>query len=301
VKESYWHSRKDLANYCKSLRVRYIKTDTYAILTVFPASCHTNCAENSPEIEVFEGKWKGVFATVNGSRYSECATCHQIGATILCSDETCSRCYHFSCASSLGWKCDENESKFFCPTHTEPSASVEMIPTTSKLKSSSTDEVVHENTHISANPLESNDVAVIESSEDESDNMQLSDIPSENQDPASLPIDIPLALIDRNYKTNGRRFVARLGRIARETVSDRWNVDFFATSTEDSSARVLTIASTIPDPFDVFEQGDIIRSINGIRVGSDGMDTLQKFFTFLSQEIEVMLEVRRFSSSSFWN
>jgi hypothetical protein len=235
----------------------------------------------------------------------ECVDCHQIGATIVCSIEFCDLSYHFPCASNLGWNFDESESAFTCPKHKASSSDGVTRSTDDETQSfradgllgnlgSLTQVEVHHRLEASVNPP-SQDVAVVETSEDELDGLPLPDYPLPSRDPKALTIDIPLAPVDKKYRANGRRYVARLGRIARETVHDRWNVDFFATH-EDSSARILTIASTVPD---LLEVGDIVRSVNGIRIGSSELDTLQKFLTFLSQEVEVFLEVRRFCTNPY--
>jgi len=134
------------------------------------------------------------------------------------------------------------------------------------------------------------------SSEDEWDDAPLPDDSFPSRDPTALTIDIPLAPLEQTNRTNGRRSIVRLGFISRETVHDRWNVDFFATQAADSSTRVLTIASTETD---LLDEGDMVRSVNGIQIGSSQLDTLQKLLTFLSQEIEVFLEVRRFYTTSY--
>jgi hypothetical protein len=279
----------------------YIVLQRFVLTIVHSCSCHTCCAKHSPEIDVFEGKWKGVFSTVDRSRSVKCAECGQVGATIVCSSESCHLSYHFPCAANLGWNADESESSFSCPKHrvTTSTSDGMACPTEALLQSSQAD-------GLRVNPLDSihadashrlkaseipptKDVAVVESSEDELDVLPLSDYPLPSRDPKALTIDIPLALVDKKYRTSGHRYVARLGRIARETVHDRWNVDFFATQ-EESSARILTIASTAVD---LLEVGDIVRSANGVRIGSSELDTLQKFLTFLSQEVEVLVEVRR--------
>lgn len=96
----------------------------------------------------------------------------------------------------------------------------------------------------------------------------------------------------------GGRSVLRLGRISRKSIRDRWNVEFYATCIDNSNDRILTVASTIPDPFDQFNEGDVVKSVNGIRIGSANLDTLQKFYVFINQQVEVLLEVRRIRDSS---
>ena len=127
-------------------------------------------------------------------------------------------------------------------------------------------------------------------------------IPSVKKDVIAFSIPIPLTSNFRSFKAGGGRSVLRLGRISRNSIRDRWNVEFYATCIDNSNDRILTVASTIPDPFDQFNEGDVVKSVNGIRIGSANLDTLQKFYVFINQQVEVLLEVRRIlDSSSPWN
>jgi PHD-like zinc-binding domain len=87
------------------------------LTTYFGRSCHTNCAENCPEVEVFEGKWKDVFSAVNRSKNSTCVLCDTTGATIGCSHRSCDRCYHFGCGEDTGWRFDVDGKEYFCELH----------------------------------------------------------------------------------------------------------------------------------------------------------------------------------------
>jgi hypothetical protein len=65
---------------------------------------HNNCAENCPEVEVAEGRWKDVIKACNRSKSIECCICKTAGAAIGCVDANCSRSFHFSCAEDTGWR-----------------------------------------------------------------------------------------------------------------------------------------------------------------------------------------------------
>ena len=145
-------------------------------------------------------------------------------------------------------------------------------------------------------------VVAADSSDDELETQPYHDIASQNKDFIAFSIAIPLINNFRGYKSSGGRSILRLGRISRESIRDKWNVEFYATCIDNSNDRILTIASTIPDPFDQFEEGDVVKSVNGMRIGSSNLDTLQKFYVFINQQVEVLLEVRRvLESSSPWN
>lgn len=78
---------------------------------------HNNCAENCPEVEVFEGQWKHVIRAVNRGKATDCFMCGKSGATVGCTDEKCFRCYHFSCAEDTGWRFDVEGKVYFCDEH----------------------------------------------------------------------------------------------------------------------------------------------------------------------------------------
>ena len=225
-----------------------------------------------------------MFTTIHRSKLSKCELCHLFGATILCSYESCDRCFHFPCASKLGWKYDVSGSKFYCLEHKYLDAEAVNDDVEAHPNKDTSDQRKRNTSHPSASSA-----AVIESSDDESKSGVSSSLIPEIHDPAPQTIDIQLTAPNTNLKS----YLVRLGRLSRETVSDLWNVSFFATTLEDSSARVLSIASTEPDPINSFEVGDMVRSVNGYRIGSREMDTLHKFFKFLNQQVEVLLEIRR--------
>ena len=261
-------------------------------------SCHANCAEYSPDIGVFEGKWSGVFDTVDRSRYSECTACQVFGASVLCSAPSCSNCYHLPCAIKLGWDYEENGNKFFCVKHNVALSSVSEV-LDSKAPEKGVDSQIIHGMH---NKNTEGNIVAIDSSDDELERQASPDCSSAKKDLITFSIAIPLTFNDKSYKSSGGRSIVRLGRIARDSIRERWNVEFYATCIDNSHDRILTIASTIPDPFDQFEEGDVVKSINGMRIGSANLDTLQKFYLFINQQVEVLLEVRRvLGSSSCWN
>lgn len=57
-----------------------------------------------------------------------------------------------------------------------------------------------------------------------------------------------------------------------------------------SGRAVLSIAAARPDPFDNFRKGCVVASINGMRIGSPQLDSLEKVLSQLTQGVEVMME-----------
>lgn len=78
---------------------------------------HNNCGENSPEVEVRDGKWKDVIKAVNRGKQITCCMCGMVGATIGCTNANCYRCFHFSCAENTGWRFERDGKVYFCDIH----------------------------------------------------------------------------------------------------------------------------------------------------------------------------------------
>jgi Flavin containing amine oxidoreductase/PHD-like zinc-binding domain len=78
---------------------------------------HNNCAEYSPEVEVYEGQWNNVIRAVNRGKALDCALCERSGATIGCTHINCFRVYHFSCSEDTGWRFDREGKVFYCDLH----------------------------------------------------------------------------------------------------------------------------------------------------------------------------------------
>ena len=78
---------------------------------------HNNCAEYSPEVEVYEGQWRNVIKAVNRGKSLNCALCNRSGATIGCTHPQCFRVYHFSCSEDTGWRFDREGKVYYCDLH----------------------------------------------------------------------------------------------------------------------------------------------------------------------------------------
>jgi Flavin containing amine oxidoreductase/PHD-like zinc-binding domain len=78
---------------------------------------HNNCAEYSPEVEVYEGQWRHVIKAVNRGKALTCTLCNRTGATIGCTHQNCFRVYHFSCSEDTGWRFDREGKVYYCDLH----------------------------------------------------------------------------------------------------------------------------------------------------------------------------------------
>ncbi|CAJ1942726.1 unnamed protein product [Cylindrotheca closterium] len=86
---------------------------------------HNNCAENCPEVEVVDSKWKHVIKAVNRGKALNCDICKKNGATVGCTGENCFRIFHFACAEDTGWRFDRDSKVFYCDLHRPPPESTD--------------------------------------------------------------------------------------------------------------------------------------------------------------------------------
>jgi lysine-specific histone demethylase 1 len=78
---------------------------------------HNNCAANTPEVEVEDGKWKNVIKSINRGKQINCSLCNRDGATVGCGHPNCFRSYHFSCGEDTGWRFERDGKEFYCDLH----------------------------------------------------------------------------------------------------------------------------------------------------------------------------------------
>jgi hypothetical protein len=273
---------------------------------------HEKCVRYTSIIDIgedsmsrFDKEFRNVFTAID--RAQNCVSCGKNGATIRCSNHPCKNCYHFMCAEILGWNFGKQGLTFRCLDNWDGACS-SAIPSNADDMNNSVQHGLFSagpcdrnldaprilSMGASRTPTKTDVVIVVDDSEDDSEVVQEADITDRTKETATLPANVPLALTSSSSKLeDNRRGIVMLGRLSRKTVHERWNIDLYATCAKGSASRVLTVASSASDPFDQLEEGDIIRAINGIIVGSPELDSLQKVFAFLSCEIEVMMEVRR--------
>lgn len=273
---------------------------------------HRNCIRNTSIIDIGEEKMSGidheyrnVFTAIDRARGYKCCSCMRPGASALCSEPSCSQCFHFLCAQDSGWNFKKRGAKFCCAKHREESfesepqpgkgGAVSSLPSVQHKFSDGKDSTAYENATGSFSQGVTTVIGGAVDTEDDED----SDVPDctvcmldeNNEETALMPSDITLAV----GPTRGRDslWIPMLVRITRKSIQDRWNVELFATCLEGSLARYLTVVSTVPNPVVQLEEGDIVRVINGVKVGSKELNLLSKVFSFLSKEVDVCLEIDR--------
>jgi len=89
---------------------------------------HTRCAEYSPEVEVWNNKWKNVIKAVHRGLQLKCKRCGDNGATIGCQENGCTASFHLKCTN--GWDFMKYGKKFRCELH-RPNEEVDVFGSSS--------------------------------------------------------------------------------------------------------------------------------------------------------------------------
>lgn len=232
---------------------------------------HNCCAEFSPEVEVEEGQWRYVLKAVNRASSMECCICKVAGASIGCNNDNCYRCFHFRCAEASGWKFESDGKEFFCDRHRSETR------TLSKQQSQDAD-LTFRHALFAVSSLEAS-----ETSGNEDGLIQESH--GDAEDVADIRVPLTSTWCDDPVAT-------RLIRLQRASVDECWNLQFQIKPLPYSDESLLIgISGKQDDPVDTVVEDVIVKSVNGIRVGSKELDTLKKVVTRFSQEVDVLLEV----------
>jgi hypothetical protein len=241
---------------------------------------HENCARYTSIVDVgedpssrFDKDFRNIFTAMEHAQ--KCSGCEKFGATIACSNQSCSLCYHYRCAEATGWSFKKRGQQFCCALHKEESSEEGKFDIEAELA------------EMKMNKLE------IE------DNMQYNAPTIED---VTSTLDIPLMFpryMKMEYVVRGMDAI-RLVRISRKSLQNLWNFDLYATTRgpERGGTRVLAIASSKADEYDPLFEGDLVRSINGVCIGSSLLDTVEKVLAFLSREIEILIEVESANSGA---
>lgn len=246
---------------------------------------HNCCAEHSPEVEVTEGLWRNVLKAVNRSAALDCLACGKNGASIGCNDEDCYKCYHFQCAEQTGWSFQHDGKEFYCKDH-RPTDRALAGPPTHALFGGTTGGNAGSGNFLHAlfekggeeptpDPVGSLSAAFADETASRPDQKVYPDI-------SNLASGLEAVGVTES----------RLVRVTRRSINDYWDIEFMLKPHGDHC--VLSIISAPPgDPFFQLKEGDIVNTINGQRVGSGELDSLEKIVARLAQEVDVMMEVQR--------
>jgi hypothetical protein len=269
---------------------------------------HLNCIKYTSLVDTteiaesrMENEFQNVFEAIEVSKV--CSSCQNCGATVCCAHLGCDRILHYPCAVKSNWSFERNGKSFKCPLHRSKVAKAVVESSLSKDVPSKNGGVTLQHNLLtrfgakinvqredvpgnhdiggSAAPAPSqsllDEVIDFESDSDES-------LPGEDARGAEV-MDIPLST-----DVAGPKQLVRLERRSRE---EFWDISLKFDRIR--GLNVVSVDSVPPDASDLFSlrKGDILVSINGAKVGSEGLETLRDILFRMKQEIDMMLQVIR--------
>lgn len=277
------------------------------------ALVHLNCIKYTSIVDTTEKaesrmmhEFQNVFAAIDGAK--TCASCFDPGATISCSEVGCGKLYHFTCSIKSNWSFERNGKMFMCSMHRTKAVKAAQAnePSNNSLNGTSTgnggltlqhnllsrfgatsklpiSKDVPGNLDIGGTAAPSQNEASPEKTIDaESD----SDESLPGEDAGGIEVmDIPLST-----DVSGPKQLVRIERTTREQL---WNLSLKFEKKRGSN--VVSVDAVPPDSGDLFSlrKNDILVSINGAKVGSEGLNTLRDILFRMKQEVDVMLQVIR--------
>jgi PHD-zinc-finger like domain len=274
---------------------------------------HLNCVKFTSIVDTTEvpesrmgNEFQNVFDAIEASK--ACTSCQNPGATISCSEIGCAKIFHFPCAVKSNWKFERNGKKFKCAVH--------RIKAIKRLKTDLGSDTVTKGSSSGHGglPLQHNLLArfgavnKLQRSEDIPGNLDIggTEAPSPNQSSPEKDMDVEsdsdeslpgedargMEVMDLPLSTDvsGSKQLVRLERPSREEL---WNISLKFEAFNGS--HVVSVDAVPPDSGDLFSlrNGDILASINGAKVGSEGLQTLRDILFRMKQEVDMMLEVVR--------
>jgi hypothetical protein len=294
------------------------------------AVVHENCARYTSVVDIgedshcrLEHEYRNIFEAISVGSGKSCHGCQNVGATINCSEPSCSLCFHFACAEEANWDFSKR-AIFRCSKHrTKTQSKSQSIPPPAKSAESSMGSGVFHHTLFSLgtslpdqnrdtpgkldmsnaqllSEMATDSVFVDSSSESEEDpeppeHQETESFQDQNLQPQEFASSSALT---SDYESFGMPLQTHLARLYRSTLEDLWNVDFYVTPvggnrTTKQQHSFLSVAMARPDPYDELRDGDIVTAINGTKVGSPDLDSLEKVLSRLSKEVDAMVEVQR--------
>ncbi len=293
---------------------------------------HLNCIKHTTVVKPLEvehsrmlHEYQNVFDVLEHSK--NCSVCDNIGASIRCSQCGCDQVFHYHCAiKEFGWDFQRKGSKRFqCGCRQSDSKNStrkdSAMALDDKKETDSGFTFQHDlfanfgaarkgpkvdipgnldisgtanspQNHVSPKAIE-NSAIVDDSDENENSDDDDTFLIDDDEDGWGLEVmDFPLSpdIIG----------VIDLVRLERPSRKDLWNISFQVVKINNKVA--LTVASANGDGKDeipIYENSislqpkDIIVSINGSKVGSNGLSTLRGILFRLKQEVDLVLEVIR--------
>ena len=265
---------------------------------------HESCAKATSVVSLAEDSssrlahdYRNIFNAIDLSR--ECTRCTRPGATIDCSDENCQNCYHFGCAAGLNWNFDWKP-RFRCPVHRQkrPGLAVKHEETHASSSDAPHDLFQHAlfshesvdmnestpaNHGVGAQSMSVDHVVVDEEASFTDEASEFSKEESFSSDPIRRPLSSMKGLLNDS----------RLVLVQRNSLHDHWNISFSLTKDKQRNLQYLSFAKDYEgDGVDVIDEGSVLVAINGTKVGTSSLKTLEDVLVMLKQENELMVEVQ---------
>jgi hypothetical protein len=255
---------------------------------------HKNCARYTNIMDISENEesrseydFRNIIAAIDQAHYSFCSKCGATGATIRCTESECSLCFHYQCAED--WNFDEGAA-FRCFVHSQHRQK--------RLKHQGSDSGATAEGGMFQHALFS---SIVEAG---------SEKPSAENSGSTTSIDdsAPRGMGQEKWKKKEEQRLdtltcefgdddisdSRLVRVYRPSLASKWNVSFLLKSHPTTPGRsfLCAVNSSNDDPYDGPVDGDAVCAINGTRVGSSSLDSIDKVIKLLRQEVEVLMQVR---------
>ena len=208
--------------------------------------------------------------------------CSRGGATVKCNEPSCSNCYHFACARSLDWDFAVNR-QFYCLSHRGAG-------TTASPGDGPNGEGFQHDLFSLLGAVPSSSNLPTNSDGDGDEDPPKEDSALDNI-PAAAAARIDHFRTEKISEYEGDPADSRLVNAIRESPKHKWNLTLEASINPISGTRILSVAKSDASVVDGLCPGDVICTMNGVRVGTSALDTVESAIRILSQEVEVLMEV----------
>jgi Flavin containing amine oxidoreductase/PHD-like zinc-binding domain/PHD-zinc-finger like domain len=259
------------------------------------ALAHKNCARYTNIMDISENEesrseydFRNIIAAIDQARYTFCSKCGGPGATIRCTENECSLCFHYQCTED--WNFDEGAS-FRCFLHRQYRH--KRMKHLERGSAAAAEGGIFQHALFSSLAEAGSDKLPASTSGsktkiNDSDPSQNRELGKGEKEEIQRLHQLTCEFGDDDISES------RLVRVQRPSLAFKWNVSFLLTSHPTTPGRsfLTVVHSSNDDPYDGLVDGDAVCAINGTRVGSSSLDSIEKVIKLLRQEVEVLMEVR---------
>jgi hypothetical protein len=296
---SFCQSPEDISQYGKLLAFQSGRRQ---------ACAHENCIKYTTVVDPSEiedsrmgHEYRNVFRALDKAK--PCIKCAGQGATVGCSNTSCDCTFHVQCARKSGWNFEKRGKNFRCEIHRNRKAAdvISGKETGDESKEENPSGLFQHNllAQFGATPLARVSVPgnldmggtsapgpPAEPDQEEIEGSSESDESFPGVDGLGIEVmDVPLTCDIPGSK--------RLVRVERSSRIELWNISIQVLQIDNSSVLSVAAASKNQDDFFSLQDGDLIVSINGTKIGAKELRSLRDVLFRLKQEVDVMLEVIR--------